>query len=125
MGGFDSRLILGRFFLEGRGKSSGPGGESEAMEIVGFDPEKQRYQSTWFDSSGFFNRGWKNDHAVGTNTGSIWEWVWSQDQSSKTYRCKQVVVYASDRRSFTWTTWHSEDGSSWVQGSLAKGRRAD
>lgn len=124
-GTFHSQPILGGYFLEGRGESAGPDGKSQAVEIIGYDAEKQRYQSTWFDSTGFFNRGWKNDHALGTVRGNIWEWVWTQEQGMLRYRCKQIVTYSADRRSFFWTTWHSVDGATWVQDTAAKGRRAD
>jgi hypothetical protein len=116
----EDRMICGGFFLEIRGHTTGPEGKVSRLEILAYDSAKSHYQDSFFSSTGEFDKAWKNENAICTISGNTWNWSWSEEKGKKKYQMRQVVVFAADRMSFTWSTSYSEDGSVWKKRNEAK-----
>jgi len=117
----ESRMILGGFFLEerGAGKSS-DGTHAEWLSITGYDSEKNRYQQSYFNSRGEFDKPWKAQPTTATVEGNTWTFVWSQEAAGKLYQCKNVVLMSPKGRNHTYEMSYSEDGINWKPWTVGK-----
>lgn len=116
----ESRMILGGFFLEGRWQIIGPKGPSASVEIIAYDSEKSHYQSSFFYSGGEFDQAWKGETPTCTIQGDTWNWSWNEEKGAKKYHCREVGIFAADRKSFTFEGSYSEDGKVWKKRYEAK-----
>lgn len=60
--------MLGGFWLIGEVESNMPGMKIQAVQTIGYDPEKKKYIGSWVDSA--FNHQWKYEGSV-DETGKI------------------------------------------------------
>jgi hypothetical protein len=116
----EDRMILNGFFLEVRTEGSGPEGPTATLEILAYDPDKSHYQDSFFSRTGEFDKAWKNENAIATIDGDTWNWSWVEEKKGKKYKVRQVVVFAPDRKSFSFKTSYSEDGVTWKPRDEAK-----
>lgn len=109
----ESRPILGGLFYETRGQGKGPKGPYAFVEIISYDAEKKYFQSSWFDSDGYFDRPWKNQNATATIDGNTWTWTWKEERDGKEYHRRQVWAFSPDKKTATGLSTYSEDGVTW------------
>lgn len=77
-------------------------------EIYYYDHVKKTWANFYCDSDGIANNGPKNVD------GQRWSSDWEEAAQGKTYKCRCVVTFAADGKSYTYEWTYSEDGQAWL-----------
>ena len=103
---YDSRMILGGFFLQGRWTVKGLG--DAALEIIGYDPVTKNFTDDIFFGDG--------NRLVGvvTVSGNTWTWIGKGILAGKPYQVKGRIIFAADSMSLTAAFEASSDGKTWM-----------
>jgi hypothetical protein len=96
----------GEYFLIHQADSKVGDDNIKSLEVMGFDPEQQRYFASFFDSTG--GRGIEELR----RSGSTWTWRGSNVMGVKEHRC--IAVVADDRRTIRARHEKSDDGKQWM-----------
>ncbi len=107
--GTDRNELLGGFFLVRRYKETGPGGELNGIEVLGYDPVKKAFTDSGFDSSGFAGSG------TWTVSGDTWSFVGGGVAGGKEFRQRCTLTFgAGSTTAFTVKCDASPDGGAWT-----------
>jgi hypothetical protein len=105
----------GGFFLIHHADSKVGDDRINSLEVIGFDPELQRYVASFFDSTG--GSGIEELR----RDGSTWTWRGSNVMGVKEHRC--IAVVSDDGKSIRARHEKSDDGKNWkpwIDVTLAK-----
>jgi hypothetical protein len=102
------RMILGGFFLEERRTEKGATGESQALELDGYDPVNKNFTASVFNDDGSTYSG------VFTLSGNTLTWTGKSIVAGKQYSFRGTLACAADWMSCTQKSEVSSDGSTWV-----------
>jgi hypothetical protein len=108
------KKILGGFFFQNQATEKGPMGETQLMEIVGYDPVNKKFTSNEFHSDGIMFSG---TYAVNGNT---WTYMGKVTVEGKPIMVKNVMTLAADMMILEAKGEISVDGNSWVPWVEAK-----
>jgi hypothetical protein len=107
-GEYTYRMILGGFFLQGWSTERGPMGETQGLEIDGYDPVNKNLTGNLFSDDGSTFSG------VWTVSGNKWIWAGNFVLAGKQYMGKNTVIFAKDWMSATSKVEISVDGKTWT-----------
>jgi hypothetical protein len=96
----------GEYFLIHQADSKVGDDTIRSLEVMGFDPEQQRYFASFFDSTG----GCGVEEL--RRSGSTWTWRGSNVMGVKEHRC--IGVVSDDRRTIRARHEKSDDGKNWM-----------
>ena len=102
------QIILGGFFFQGRWTQKGPAGETQALEITGYDPVNKNLSSEFYFGDG------GRASAVLTISGNAWTWAGKGVIGGKQMSFKETFVLAADLMSMTDKGEISTDGKTWT-----------
>jgi roadblock/LC7 domain-containing protein len=108
------KKILGGFFFQTQATEKGPMGETQFMEIVGYDPANKKFLSNEFHSDGIMFSG---TYAV---NGNIWTYMGKITVEGKPIMVKNVMTLAADMMILEAKGEISTDGNTWVPWVEAK-----
>lgn len=95
----------GGFFLVHHADATVGENKINSLEIIGYDPERQSYLATFFDSDGGFG---SEELRV---DGETWTWRGSNVMGAKEHRC--IARVSNDGKSVRARHEKSEDGKDW------------
>jgi hypothetical protein len=116
----DVRWILKGFYQETRQREKGPAGESQSLEIDGYDPANKTLTFAVYDDQGGVASG-VEAFSSGTTQTYSGKWV---EGGGKQYLIRGTVVFAPDFLSFTWKGESSTDGKAWIPAFEVKATKA-
>jgi hypothetical protein len=96
----------GKFFLMHHADSKVGSDVIKSLEIIGYDPERQCYPASFFDSTG--GSGVEEIR----RDGNTWTWRGSNVMGAKEHRC--IAVVSDDGRTVRARHEKSDDGSNWA-----------
>jgi hypothetical protein len=96
----------GEHFLIHQADSKVGDEDIKSLEVMGFDPEQQRYFASFFDSTG----GWGVEEL--RRSGATWTWRGSNVMGVKEHRC--IAVVSDDRKTIRARHEKSDDGKNWT-----------
>ncbi len=102
------QMILGGFCQQCRGTEKGPGGETQALEIMGYDPVNKDF----FDEV-YGDDGSRSSAAVAV-TGNTWTEAGKLVIAGKQYQFRGTIALAPDLASATAKSEISVDGKTWT-----------
>jgi hypothetical protein len=96
----------GEYFLIHQADSNVGDDNIKSLEVMGYDPEQQRYFASFFDSTGGcgIEELWRS--------GTTWTWRGSNVMGVKEHRC--IAIVGGDRRTIRARHEKSDDGKSWT-----------
>jgi uncharacterized protein DUF1579 len=96
----------GEFFIVHHADSRVGGSQIKSIEIIGYDPERQRYVASFFDSTGGSGIEELRLH------GNTWTWRGSNVMGVKEHRC--IAVVSDDGQTIKARHEKSDDGQNWM-----------
>jgi len=105
----DARWILRGFYLETRDRQKRPTGESQSIEIDGYDPANKTATWTVFADDGETPSG-----VSAFTSGTSVTWSGKFVLGGKQYLVRGTDVFARDLLSFTERSEFSSDGKTWM-----------
>lgn len=110
-GKLTNRLVLGGFFVEGRGEDNSDNAYLyQNITLTGYDATQKSYVAHTFENDG------KVTTCQLTVSGNTWTTMGSRtDSKGKVYKTRTVETYAADGKSSTEVTEYSSDnGKTWL-----------
>jgi ABC-type uncharacterized transport system ATPase component len=101
-------MILGGFCLQCRGTEKGPAGETQALEIMGYDPVNKNFFDEVYGSDG------GRSSAALTVAGNTWTEAGKLVIAGKQYQVRGTYALAPDLASATAKSEISVDGKTWT-----------
>jgi len=114
----DVRWILNGFYLETRATEKGPTGESQSIEIDGYDPANKTFTFAGYADDGGMVSG------VFTFSSRTITYSGKSVSGGKQYLIRGTNIFAPDLLSFTWKHEVSTDGKTWMPAWEAKMTKA-
>jgi roadblock/LC7 domain-containing protein len=108
------KKILGGFFFQNQATEKGPMGETQLMEIVGYDPVTKKFSSNEFHNDGIVFSG------TYTANGNLWTYMGKITVEGKSIMVKNVMTLAADTMILEAKGEISTDGNTWVPWVEAK-----
>jgi Protein of unknown function (DUF1579) len=96
----------GKFFLVHHADARVGNDSLRSIEIIGYDPQRQRYSASFFDSTG--GSGIEEIRA----DGNTWTWRGSNVMGVKEHRC--IAVVSGDGKTVRARHEKSDDGKNWA-----------
>ena len=106
--------ILGGFFYENKVMEKGPSGDTQMLEIIGYDPANKTFTSNEFHGDGIVFTG------TYTASGNTWTYLGKSTIGGKAIEAKNVLTLTDDRMSVLAKGELSVDGKTWVPWLEAK-----
>jgi hypothetical protein len=107
--GTDHNELLGGFFLVRRYEETSTSGVVSGIDVVGYDPSRQIYADTFFNSTG----------ASGSGTvridGNTWTFVATGTVAGRAFQQRCGLAFGPNLLSFTMACDTSTDGAAWTQ----------
>ena len=107
-GEFTCRKILGGFFFQNEFIERGSGGETRAIEMIGYDTVNKKFFTHEYVSTGMMFSG------TYAPNGNSWSYAGKLMVMGKPYLIRTVLTPAADSTSFTVKGEISSDGKAWA-----------